>query len=326
MSNALTGAVDTALDLAVVPGYTRFGSLLRRRWWPDDPAPDALRGAAVVVTGANSGLGEATARGVARLGATTYLLVRNPERGAAARARILAAHPEAEVRPLRCDVSDPVSVREACAHLVEEAPRLRALVHNAGAMPPAREETAEGHEVAFATHVLGPHLMTHLLRGSLAADGDGRVVFVSSGGMYTQPLRVDDPEYSQGEYDGVTAYARTKRMQVHLAECWARELAGERVAVHAMHPGWADTPGVKESLPRFRALTRGLLRDADEGADTAVWLAAAPPAGPKAGVETGGFWHDRRVRPSSYLGRKRPDRSQVERLWQICVENTGVPS
>lgn len=314
-------AADTALDRSVVLGYTRLGPLLRRRWWAPDPPAGALEGRVVAVTGANSGLGKATVLGAARLGAEVRMLCRNTEKGEVARAEILGEVPGARLHVDEGDVSDLGSLRDVAARLRTEVPRLHALVHNAGVLPPERTETGEGHELTFATHVLGPHVLTHELRGPLSADRDARVVFVTSGGMYTSPLDVDDPEYAQGSYSGSRAYARTKRMQVHLAEEWARRLAPERISVHSTHPGWAGTPGLAASLPGFSRVTRPLLRDAASGADTAVWLLAAP----EAHETTGRLWHDRAPRPTSYLARTRPTDEQVDRLWQLVVEATGVP-
>ena len=319
--HAVTDGLDWVLDRAIVPGYTRIGSRLRRHWWPADPRPHALAGRAVAITGANSGLGLATALGAARLGAEVHLVCRSPERGEEARAGIGAQVPGAALVVDVCDVADLSSLPSFAADLAARVPRLHALVHNAGVLPPERTETPDGHELTLATHVLGPHLLTHHLRGPLGADGDGRVVFVASGGMYTQPLRVDDPEYTRGSYSGTAAYARTKRMQVHLAEAWAGELGSEGVVVHAMHPGWADTPGVRGSLPGFRTVTGPLLRSAEEGADTIVWLVAADePA-----VSTGRFWHDRRSRTTAYRAATRPSAAQVRALWDLCVRSTGVP-
>jgi len=168
--------------------------------------------------------------------------------------------------------------------------------------------------------VLGPHLLTAELRPLLLADSDARVVFVSSGGMYTSRLRVDDPEFREGEFDGTTAYARTKRMQVTLAELWAKRFAGLGVAVHSMHPGWADTPGITDSLPRFARVLGPILRSAEEGADTAVWLLACEVAGRTSGL----FWHDRRPRPTSYLPFTRPTEHDAERLWDYCSVATRL--
>jgi dehydrogenase/reductase SDR family protein 12 len=319
---ALTSRLDRALDRTVLPGYTRIGPALRRTWWPDDPAPDALAGSVVAVTGANSGLGKATALGAARLGAEVRMLCRDVGRGEAAREEILRQVPGAVLHVDRCDVSDLGALPQVAADLRREVPRLRALVHNAGIMPPQRTETPEGHEETLAVHVLGPHVLTDALREPLAADGEGRVVFVVSGGMYTQRLELDDVEYTRGAYSPTVAYARTKRMEVHLAERWARELGQEGVAVHSMHPGWAQTPGVTTSLPRFARTLGPLLRTAESGADTTVWLMASP----EGHTTTGRLWHDRAPRPTNHLARPAPNRDQVEQLWDYVVETTGVPA
>ena len=182
---------------------------------------------------------------------------------------------------------------------------VHALIHNAGVMPPERTETAEGHELALATHVLGPHLLTRRLRPE-------RVIWVSSGGMYTQKLRVDDLEYRSGTYSGTTAYARTKRMQVVLSELWARELVSS-----SGHPGWVDTPGIAHSLPRFERVARPILRTVQQGADTFVWLAAVD-------VPSGRFWHDRRPRPTHYLPFTRDSEADRRALWAFAEEASGA--
>lgn len=315
--HAAADALDWVMDKSLVLGYSKIGPALRRAWWPADPAPGALVGQHVLVTGASGGLGLATAHGLARLGAVVHLTGRDAGRLERARTALLEEHPLAHVRVHVADVSDLAATAAFAEDLAAEVPQLHALVHNAGVMPPRRTTTAEGHELTLATHVLGPHVLTYGLREALAG---GRVVVVTSGGAYGQRLAVDDPEYAVGDYAGVTAYARTKRMQLVLTELWARDLAPDRITVHSMHPGWAATPGVTESLPRFAALTGPLLRDADSGADTAVWLTATADS-----IGTGGFWHDRRRRPTHYapVGVETPE--QVERFWRFVRQQTGVP-
>src|SRR5690348_13423299 len=241
-------ALDWVMDKSLVLGYSKVGPALRRRWWPADPEPGALAGRHVLVTGASGGLGLAAARGLARLGAAVHLTGRDAARLERARTSLLSEQPLAHVRVHVADVSDLAATAEFARGFVAEVPQLHAVVHNAGVMPPQRTTTSEGHELTLATHVLGPHGLTYGLRDALAG---GRVVVVTSGGAYGQRLVVDDPEYSRGDYSGVTAYARTKRMQLVLSELWARDLAPDGITVHSMHPGWADTPGVTESLPRF---------------------------------------------------------------------------
>lgn len=316
---ALAAGLDTLLDALVVPGYSRIGVAARRHWWPAD-APPFDRPVEVVVTGASSGLGEATALGLAGLGARVHLVGRSADRLAAAAGRIRAAVPSADLVAHAADVSDLDSAGRLADAIAAQVDALHALIHCAGIMPARRTFTAGGSELAFATHVLGPFLITLRLRAVLAADGDGRVVFVSSGGMYSAALS-DDLDSGIGTYSGVRAYARTKRMQVTLAELLGAEL--NRPAdpvVHSMHPGWAATPGVSDSLPGFDTIARPILRSPEQGADTIVWLAAAaPPA-----RSTGRFWHDRRPRRTYYLPGQHDEPEIRARLWRACERRTGV--
>jgi NAD(P)-dependent dehydrogenase (short-subunit alcohol dehydrogenase family) len=116
-------------------------------------------------------------------------------------------------------------------------------------------------------------------------------------------------------YRGAAAYARVKRAQVALSAEWARRAAGTGVAFHAMHPGWADTPGLAAALPRFRRILQPLLRTPEQGADTITWLATADPAL----VGSGSFWHDRRRRPEHLLPWTREAAGASRRLWDQCA-------
>ncbi|PKH42293.1 dehydrogenase [Nocardioides alpinus] len=306
------------MDRSLVLGYTTIGLAVRRvlPGWPADAPAGALRGRHVLVTGASSGLGVATVKGVADLGAAVHMLVRDEAKGAKVADEVRATRPGVALRLWRCDVSDLDDVRRFATDFAEEVPDLHAVVHNAGMMPPTRTESAQGFELSMAVHLLGPVVMTEALRGPLSG---GRVVFVSSGGMYGQPLRADDPGYATGDYAPATSYARSKRWQVEMAPLLAERWAADAITVATMHPGWADTPGVQESLPRFRAITRPVLRDDAQGADTSVWLAAVEPAPP-----TGRFWHDRVERPTSLLPTTKPGPDVRARAWQWLHEAAGL--
>jgi NAD(P)-dependent dehydrogenase (short-subunit alcohol dehydrogenase family) len=314
----VTGLIDGAMDRALVLGYTRIGSGLRRRWWPADPAPDALVGKRVLVSGATAGIGLEMARAFARLGATVHLLGRNPDKVRHCVTEITEEIPGAEVVGEVCDVSDLEAVAEWATGFANRVPALDGLVHNAGLMPEQRLDTPQGHELQLATHILGPHLMTERLLPLLRAARGASVVFVSSGGMYSTPLVVDDLE-SRNDYNGVRTYARTKRMQVVLADAWAHRLAGSGVKVESMHPGWVDTPGVAQYLPRFRVITRPLLRGVADGADTVVWLVATRPDS-----RPGHFWHDRAQRPTTFGWQRRENPAKVRRFLLQVSDLTGT--
>jgi dehydrogenase/reductase SDR family member 12 len=302
-------ALDRALDLTVVPGYSRLGYALRSRWWDELPR---MEGRVVLVTGATSGIGLAAATAFAGLGARVHLIARNAERGERARTQSGAE------RVWDCDVSSQRSVREFAAGFGEEqGSELHVLVNNAGLLASDRELSADGYELAFATNVLGPFLLTGLLAPALEAGAPSTIVNVSSGGMYTARLGVDDLQTERHSYDGATVYARHKRAQVVLSEIWAGRLNPKGVAVHSMHPGWVDTPGLEHSLPRFYKLMKPTLRSPQEGADTIVWLAATKRPG-------GGFWHDRERRPTHILKRTRESDGERARLWAECVRLTGL--
>ena len=315
----MTGSLfDSVLDRSVIGGYTNVGYRIRSRGWSASELP-SLDGRVVMVTGATSGLGLAAAEGFARLSATVWLVVRGEERGQRARAVIAERSGNHDVHVGLCDLSDLQSVRQFAERCTAKAERLDVLVNNAGVLPSTRALSPDGIEMTFATNVLGPFLLTNLLLPLLERSAPARIINVSSGGMYTQRIRGDDLQSARGEFDGATAYARAKRAQVILTELWARRLEGSGVVVHAMHPGWADTPGVETSLPRFYRLTRPLLRTPEQGADTIVWLGAAD----KPGRSTGRFWHDRRPRPTHLLPWTRETRQEREQLWARCAQLSG---
>jgi NAD(P)-dependent dehydrogenase (short-subunit alcohol dehydrogenase family) len=304
--------VDTFLDRSVV-GYTSLGYRVRERTW-DRRDLARMDGRVVLVTGATSGIGRAAVEGFAELGASVRMLVRDRQRGARVRAEIVERFEDAVIEVELCDLSNLAAVRRFAERFASRTPRLDVLVNNAGALTGERTLSADGIELTLATNVLGPFLLTNMLAGLLERSAPSRVVNVSSGGMYTQRLHVEDLQMTGRKFDGTVAYARTKRMTAILTEQWARRLEGTGVVVHAMHPGWVDTPGLASALPHFHRLTRPLLRTPEQGADTIVWLAAArQPA-----RSSGEFWHDRRARPTHRVPWTRDSAAERERLWVEC--------
>ncbi len=316
---ALWGSAASAMDAAVAPSFGAPGYIARRKTWADPDLDLDLSGRRIVVTGANSGLGLATTRALASRGAHVVMVCRDPGRGQRALDDLASELPGARLSLERADMGALDDVAALGSRLAR-AP-VHALVHNAGALVHELQRTADGHELTFAVHVLGPHLLTRALEGALAGAMDSRVVFVSSGGMYTQRLDVDRLRDGLDPFDGARVYAHAKRAQVILARRWSELLGPRGVAVGSMHPGWADTPGVRGALPGFHKVTRALLRTPEQGADTIAWLAASP----EASLARGGFYLDREPRSEhTPMARTRSSPADEQRLWELCEALTGA--
>lgn len=302
-------ALDSTLD-ATLTGYTRLG-FTARGLSVDQPFPE-VAGRHVMVTGATGGIGKAVVDRLAADGAVVHAVGRNPSKLDA-----LVDAAGGSVVPHRADLSSMADIVRLADSYLESGTPLHGLVNNVGVMIHERTVTDEGWELTYATNLLGQYVLTRRLLPRMIESAPARIVMVSSGGMYTQPLTVTNLQSDKGEYDGTDAYARTKRAEVVLAEEWAKELEGTGVTVNSMHPGWVDTAGVQQSLPTFRKITRPFLRDEAQGADTIVWLIASD----EAADANGSFWHDREERPTHRMKKteEQPDKRR-RFLMQIAAD------
>ncbi len=318
---AIRRGLDVALELTVVGSFSRIGYAARRALFDWDTAPVAdLSGRVAVVTGATSGLGLAAAHLLAERGADLVLVGRDEARTEAARRAILHAQPGNHIETVIADLASLDAVRAGAAQLARLLPRIDVLIHNAGLLSHELQRTDDGIELTAQVHVVAPFLLTAALLPVLRVSDTPRVITVSSGGMYTQRLDVDALETPPQPFDGVRAYANAKRAQVVLNQQWTQHAAARAIAFHAMHPGWADTPGVQSSLPSFRRVMRPILRTAEQGADTIAWLAGTPEA-----LESNGdFWLDRHRRTTTWLPQTRTAPIEAERLWNWCLDRSGT--
>ncbi|MEZ5245488.1 MAG: SDR family NAD(P)-dependent oxidoreductase [Acidimicrobiales bacterium] len=313
--------VDRLLEVPIAPSFTRVGYHLRSSLfdWTDLDELDGT-GKTVILTGATSGIGLAAAQRLTDADTTLVILGRNAEKTERVRAEL--ADGGGDVSCVIADMGDLDQVRRVSAEILERHPGIDALLHNAGALSAERRDNNAGIELTVASQVVGPFLMTTLLAPALSAAG-GRVITMSSGGMYASPLRVDGLQMSEADYGGSEQYSRAKRAQVTLNEMWPTRSPEPGISFHAVHPGWADTPGVEEALPTFRRIVGPALRTPDEGADTMVWLALAPDLGD---APNGSFWLDRAPRPIHRLpSTKRSDTPQRrEELWRMVADLAGI--
>lgn len=248
-----------------------------------------LSGRVVIVTGANSGIGKSASVSLASKGAEIHMVCRSEERANAARADIIKESKNENIHVHIVDMSNTADVIKFAQKFKEENPQLNVLVNNAGCM--VHEVKHLGPlklETNFATNTVGTYCLTEELIPLLQKSDKPRVITVSSGGMYLQRLTPTPLIQVLEPFDGEQSYAQQKRQQVVLTDEWGKQHSS--IHFSSMHPGWADTPAVRNAMPDFHRQMAGKLRTEPEGADTIVWLAASDAA---LKTKTGQFFLDR---------------------------------
>ena len=280
--------------------FTQLGHRWRKLSWPQF-TPD-YRGQRWLVTGGSGGIGRHIVLEAARAGATVTAVARNESKLGALRddAR------QAGIRGVEtecCDFTLQADTERLLRRLEASGRKVDVLVNNVGVLLDDLSVTVEGRESSFVSNLLSHYQLTEgLIRAGLLAGPKATVINMTSGGGYNMPLmvamlNVTDP----AKYNGVFAYGFHKRAQIVLNQYWRDTYGSRGIAFYVMHPGWADTDGVKRSLPRFRKILRSILRDAAAGADTALWLAGTRPAQPEHEL----VWFDRAIRPAHVYDRTR---------------------
>jgi dehydrogenase/reductase SDR family protein 12 len=289
--------------------FTQVGYRVRRLSWA--PAPLDFRGQHWLISGASGGIGRQIALDAARAGASVTAVARN----GAKLAQLVADAGALGVRGLDTEVCD-FSLQTDTARLVDKLAasgrRIDVLVNNVGVLNDDHLLTAEGRESSFTINLLSHYVLTEgLIRRDVFAAGRPLVINITSAGGYNVPLNtamlnVVDP----ARFKGTAAYGFHKRAMMTLNQYWRDRYGPQGFTFYVMHPGWADTEGVKRSLPRFRRILRPILRDAASGADTALWLAATRPPQPEEEI----VWFDRKVRPAHVYERTRISKDTPQSL------------
>lgn len=309
--------------------YTSLGYKIAAKNFNPYALDVSLLGKVAVVTGANSGIGYETALALAKRHAEVHLLCRSEEKGRAALAKIKELTKNENLFLHIVDVCNMHSVRSFAIQFINSQRPLHILVNNAGCMLHERIENEEGIELNFATNVLGPYLLTVKLIPLMRQSGSARIIMVSSAGMLTQPLNVNDLQsVDMKPFNGVEVYAQNKRQLAALAIYFAAynpcgPHTGQPLKIFCAHPGWADTPGVQNSLPLFRRMFGWCLRTPSEGADTIIWAAVAQEPISGDNIPNGAFLQDRKpvsmemtMRPKNL--EKSMAESDIESLVRQC--------
>ena len=289
--------------------FTRHGYVTGQRDW--HPMSERLEGKHILLTGANSGIGLATAINLAAAGAELTLVVRSQQKADETAATIMAETGRSDIDFELADLSLMSATEALVSRLIIANRKIDVLINNAGALFNKHSYTSEGLEQSYALLLLSPWRLTEALKpllvasqspsGEIAADrsySKARVINVVSGGMYAERLNLKRLNMSADGYRGARAYAQCKRALSVMTEIWANRWENDNIVVNAMHPGWSDTPGVQKSLPLFRKITRLILMSHKEGADTIVWMAQSR----QGALTSGKLFLDREPRSTYLLG------------------------
>lgn len=274
-----------------------------------------MKGRVCVVTGATAGIGQATAAGLARRGATVVLVARSRDKARAAAEEIIRATGNERVQTVIADLAVQAQVRAAAGEIADRFPAIHGLVNNAGVYTRRREVTADGIEMQLAVNHLAPFLLTSLLLDRLRAGAPARVVNVSSDAHKAGRIRWDDMGLEDG-YKGLRAYANTKLMNILFTRELARREDASVLTANALHPGVVGTSLLISGFAPIGWFKR-FLRTPEQGAATSVYLASSPAV---AGV-TGGYYQDEKPTKPSAAAR---DDEAARRLWTLSEQLTGL--
>ena len=265
-----------------------------------------------LVTGANSGIGKATALGLARLGGTVVMACRSATRGEAARRDIVRDSGNSKVYLEIVDLASEESTRSFAEEFKRKYPRLDVLINNAGIYAPHREVTPDGLERTFEVNYLSGFLLTHLLLDLLTKSAPSRIVNVSSSAHSGGTIHFDDLQGDR-RYGGFGAYGQSKLAQILFTQELARRLQGTGVTVNACHPGVIRTNlgmGGTSAVVRF---VRMFFKGPEKGAETPIYLSVSPEV---AGV-TGKYFANKHLREPS---RAAQDPDVARRLFDVSAE------
>ena len=267
-----------------------------------------------IVTGSTSGIGKATALGLAKLGATVVMVARDKDRGEAARSEIQAKSGNGSVDLLMADLASQASIHQLVQDFRQKYSRLDVLVNNAGISPTKRTLTVDGVEKTFAVNVLAYFLLANLLFDVLKASAPSRIVNVASAAH--SPINFDDLQHEK-HFGWMDVYSQSKFATILFTYELAKRLEGTGVTANCLHPGVIGTNLMRELPPIAGWFMKLFFSSPEKGAETSIYLASSPEV---EGV-SGRYFIKRKEARSS---KETYDEAAQQRLWQICVKLTKL--
>jgi NAD(P)-dependent dehydrogenase (short-subunit alcohol dehydrogenase family) len=273
-----------------------------------------MGGKVCLVTGANSGIGKATALGLAQLGATVILVCRNSEKGEATRQEIQERSGNSHIDLFVTDLSSQQAIRQLAQDFQEKYTQLHVLVNNVGSVFARGKVSPDGIEMTLALNHLASFLLTNLLLDTIKASAPARIVNVSSEAQGTGFIDLNDLESKQ-RYGTLRAYAQSKLANVLFTYALAHRLEGSGVSINCLHPGRVSTNIWTSVLPDWlhslaRVISHLFFISPEEGALTSVFLASSQEV---EGI-TGKYFVKCRMEPSAKISY---NLEIQERLWNI---------
>ena len=238
-----------------------------------------MDGKVCIVTGANSGIGRETTLGLVKQGAHVVMLVRDQERGNAAKEYVIEKACSQSVDLMRCDLSSMEDIHRFSSEFSEKYNRLHVLINNAGAVFSKRAVTPEGFERTLAVNYLAPFVLTQDLLPLLKSSSPSRVIGLTSGLHGKGKINLDDLQ-SEGKYKGMNVYQNSKLMVVLFTYHLAKQIEGTGVTCNVVSPGFVATNLGRSSGSRMNRIMFGMMKPFQltptEGAETSLYVASAP--------------------------------------------------
>ena len=294
-----------------------------------------LSGRTVFITGANSGLGQETARAMAAKGAHVVLAGRDQAKLDEAVAAIRATVPDERLDTITVDLASLESIRAATSRARQRFAKIDLLINNAGVMATPFEHTADGFERQFGTNHLGHFALTAELMPLIEAGTAKRIVNLSSRGHHMGPVHFDDPNFVHRPYDPWSSYGQSKTANVLFSVGIEARYAVMGIHAYAVHPGGIETNLGRHMTQAMREALMARITSRDggfawktipQGAATSCWAATAPELEGKGGVYCEDC-HVAEVDDESASGGVRSyalNPSFADQLWKLSEELTGA--